>query len=505
MSRRRRILWIALAALLLLGGALAWRIHTWGQPLAVVYEPRSLPPEASGSGHHSLYQPRGEGRLANEVLEAIDTDGDGTVDEVLSTGKTPVRFLRPRPDDSEARWLVLCLDGVPYEEMRALWDEGHFREFFRPVPVIAPFPSASGLALSALFHTAPVAGYEDGYFDRARNELSGGALKTSTQADLPYAAMLDYDLPGWSRGLAYVMPVKGYRADLGRLRTRFRAWRPPVYVAHIATTDSLYHVVPRAEARQLLLEIEALLREFYFDARGKLRITVFSDHGNSLVPNRAVRLRQHLESRGWTLASRLGGPRAVVVPAYGLMGFLAAYCQPEARAALARGLAALKGVDVVVFADGDAVVVESSRGHARVEWTPDAARYRYVPARGDPLELKDIVAALKFEKKLDKNGWAGDADWLAATAEHRYPDALHRLRGWATNHVRNRAEVVASLEPGFHQGSRAFDLLVTMLSTHGSFDRGQSLGFAMSTDAPLASAVRNEGLLPKELREREPH
>jgi hypothetical protein len=355
------------------------------------------------------------------------------------------------------------------------------------------------VALSALFHSSPVAGYEDGYFDRARNELSGGALKTSTLTDMPYVQLLDYDMPGWARGLAYVLPEKTFHADVGRLRKRFLESQDKVFLAHIASTDSIYHVVPRAEARKLLLEVEAVLRELYFNSGGKLRLTMFSDHGNSLVQNRSVPLDAHLAVHGWQRAKKLGGPREVVVPAYGLMGFFAVYCDPSQRAQLAHDLASLEGADFVAFAEGDRAFVENAKGRARVEWKPDGSAYRYWPESGDPLGLGRIVLGLAQQKKLTPEGWGSDADWLAATASHRYPDALHRLRDWATNHVRNRAEVIVNLKPGYHQGSATFDRVVTMLSTHGSMDAAQTLGFAASTDGPLAGPMRAEELLPKGL------
>ncbi len=486
MRRRRKLLLWTLSVLLLLGSALAWWIHTWGRPLPAAYD---------------VVSPQTYARAGSpERYVVADVDGDGTVDQVSIEGANSRTFSAPRADDPEARWLIVCLDGVPYGEFKALWDEGHFREFYRPVPVISPFPSASGVALSALFHTSPVAGYEDGYFDRARNELSGGALKTSTLTDMPYVQLLDYDMPGWARGLAYVLPEKTFHADVGRLRSRFLASKERVFLVHIASTDSLYHVVPRAEARKLLLEVEAVLRELYFDSGGKLRITIFSDHGNSLVQNRSAPLDAHLKTRGWVRTEKLGGPREVVVPAYGLMGFFAVYCEPGQRAALAHDLASLEGADFVAFAEGERAFVENAQGRARVEWKPDGNAYRYWPESGDPLGLGRIVLGLAEQKKLDAEGWGSDADWLAATASHRYPDALHRLREWATNHVRNRADVIVNLKPGYHQGSSTFDRIVTMLSTHGSLDASQSLGFATTTDGLLAGPVRAEGLLPKGMR-----
>ncbi|MGH9805364.1 MAG: hypothetical protein ACRD4D_09355, partial [Candidatus Acidiferrales bacterium] len=71
-----------------------------------------------------------------------------------------------------------------------------------------------------------------------------------------------------------------------------------------------------------------------------------------------------------------------------------------------------------------------------------------------------------------------------------------RLRGWAKNHVVNRADVVVSLKPGYHQGTNTFEWFVKMLGTHGSLDRGQSLGFATGTDGQLEGMIRSEELLP---------
>jgi len=488
MRRRRKFLLWTLSVLALLGGALAWRIHTWGRPLPAVYQ--QVSPQTFARTD------------TTERYAATDTNADGTIDQVSIEGASPRSFGAPSADDPEARWLIVCLDGVPYVEFKALWEEGHFREFYRPVPVVSPFPSASGVALSALFHTSPVAGYEDGYFDRARNELSGGALKTSTLTDMPYVQLLDYDMPGWARGLAYVLPEKTFHADVGRLRKHFRESQDKVFLAHIASTDSVYHVVPRAEARRLLLEVDSVLRELYFDSGGKLRITIFSDHGNSLVQNRSVPLEAHLAAHGWRRTKNLGGPRDVVVPAYGLMGFFAVYCEPNQRASLARDLASLEGADFVAYAEGDRVFVENAKGHARLEWKPDGSAYRYRPESADPLALGEILSGLAQQKKLDADGWGSDADWLAATASHRYPDALHRLRDWATNHVRNRADLIVNLKPGYHQGSAGFDCMVTMLSTHGSLDASQSLGFATSTDGPLAGPVRAEEVLPERIGRR---
>src|SRR3990170_2667463 len=190
MRRRHKILLTLLGVLAVLGGALAWRIHTWGRPLPVAYRPIAITPADGESGRSVTYlRMNAPGQWARRYV-TVDSDADGAVDVVLRAGSVE-SFARPRADDPEARWLVLCVDGVPYAEMLMLWKEGYFREFFRPVPLIAPFPTASGIALSEAFHTAPVQGYEDGYFDIQRNRLSGGALMTTTGENIPYLKLLE--------------------------------------------------------------------------------------------------------------------------------------------------------------------------------------------------------------------------------------------------------------------------------------------------------------------------
>jgi len=533
--RRRKILLGVLATLLVLAGAAAWEIHTWGRPVPVAYRRVAVTPANPGGGRSFAYVRLDERGQAGDRVVALDADNDGTVDQVLTEGGAPASFARPAASDPDARWLILCLDGVPYQEMLALWEEGYFREFFRPAPLISPFPSDSESALTDVFHAGPVPGYEHRYFDRAANRLAGGALTTLTGKNIPYLELLDYDMPGYFKGVTYLLPHKSYRADLGRLRKRFLASREKVFLAHIASSDSLYHILPKEEMRVLLTEVDSLLRELYFDSGGKLRITLFSDHGNSLVESRPVPLKQFLESHGWRLNDRFDWPNDVVVPAYGLVGFMAVYCGPKAGENLARDLVQMEGVDFVVRPDTNmdpklrpavaevlrnSVLIESSYGRARVVWKPDASAFGYEllgktnpvgPPAGvvlDPLGLPppptvydvDMQTGRIAARPLDP--WRKDAEFFAATAGHRYPDVGYRLWQWATNHVENRADILVSLKPGYYYGSGAFQRFVTLYSTHGALDAAQSLGFAMSTDAPRAGPIRGKDLLPEKLKGR---
>ena len=497
MRRRTKILLIALGTLAVLSVTLAWRIHTWGNPLPLAYRLVSILPGNPGGDRSWIYQRTSDHRR----VIASDTDEDGTIDSVLVEGSDIASFNRPAADPDN-RWLVICLDGIPYEEILALWEEGHFREFFRPVPLISPFPSESEIAMTESLHAGPVPGYEHGYFDREANQLKGGILQTLQEVDIPYLRMLDYDMGGLFKGAAYLLPGKSYQADLGRFRKRFLASDEKIYLAHIASIDSLIHIIQREEIRALLIAAEALLRELYYDAGGKLRITVYADHGNSLALSKRVPLEKHLAANGWSKNGTLDKPRDVVIPTYGLIAFSAVYTAPENIPELAAMLGQVEGIDIAVYRKENGMVIESARGRAEMLWNGDATSFRYVTETGDPLALNPVLENLRKEGKADREGWVSNEDLFLATLDHAYPDPGYRLHWAAINHVTNPADILISYAPGYFYGRSLFDKFVTLYSTHGSFDRMQTLGFAMSTDGPLPRTIRSKELLPADIAER---
>ena len=174
--------------------------------------------------------------------------------------------------------------------MQSLWDAGHFREFFRPSATVSTLPSDTETALTTAMHAAPVPGYEDRYFDRAENTMRGGAWVTLSGYGIPFIRTLDYDPPGWSKAAPYMTMRKSYDADLGRFRSAFLRNNDPIFLAHITASDAFLHARTAQQATPLLLEFDDVLWDLYLDARGDLGIIVFSDHGNTQVPNHAVPL-----------------------------------------------------------------------------------------------------------------------------------------------------------------------------------------------------------------------
>jgi hypothetical protein len=492
---RRSILWLAVVGAFAL---LALRVHSWGAPIRPSYQIAVAPATASDTDAKWAFASE---RLPGEISTARDTDGDGTWDEF----RTPQgAFARPT-SSSPRRWLVVCLDGVPVTVMQSLWDDGHFREFFRPTATVSTLPSDTEMALTTALHAAPVPGYEDRYFDRAKNTMRGGAWVTLSGYGIPYIRTLDYDPPGWSKAAPYVMMRKSYDADLGRFRAAFLRSHDPVFLAHITASDAFLHARTAQQATPLFLEFDEVLRELYLDARGDLGIIVFSDHGNTQVPNHAVPLETFLTDRGWRVSGSLHTPRDVAIPPYGLVGFAAVYCQPESVEQLAEELRGIEGADVIVSRNPNgsmATIREAgSNAIAELEWSSDGQRYRYIAREGDPLGLVDVFGSLRASGKLDRNGFASDGDLFAATSSAHFPDAAGRIRGWAIGGgVRNPSDIMVSFRPGYFYGEGSFEYLVTIAGTHGGLERSATLGFAMAT-FPLPAATRIADVIPAQLLE----
>ena len=130
---------------------------------------------------------------------------------------------------------------------------------------------------------------------------------------------------------------------------------------------------------------------------------MFSDHGMNLEENRRVDLATTLGRQGFQVVGQFtkNRRREVSIPAFGLCSYAAAYCgDDEVVPDVARGLTEITGVDFVVYKNGSEVVLESSRGSARIE--RHANSYRYVSVKGDPLELEATIRTLREQGKLDQ-------------------------------------------------------------------------------------------------------
>jgi hypothetical protein len=337
----------------------------------------------------------------------------------------------------------------------------------------------TNIALSAMLGASPPDGYESLYFDRKAGELRGGIRKylgrrTPDKIPSSYMDDLDYQEPLPFEFLIYVTPDRIWRADMQRFRERFRsAPQTRDYFAFLKATDGLLHAQGPERLAIALESLDKILKEIQSYCGEETEIVMFSDHGMNLEENRRVDLATGLERRGFQ----------VVIPAFGLCSYAALYCRdtdliPE----IARASAEITGVDFALCKDGGDVVVESSRGQARIQRRadPDGFSYRYVVASGDPLELRGV-----------RDGFASDQDWFKQTAGHRYPDALANLyKALFSPRVKHTADVLISIKDGYYYGWSPFGRFVRLAATHGNALQSSSNAFLMSTRRELPAFVR---------------
>lgn len=480
-----KILLVAFAALVL--SAIVYSIWFWGNPVPL--QVRLLEKlDTNQDGRTDTWR-FATSQYSGADLSEVDSNYDGIIDrlELGSPGIRRLNLSQHAPGSKRAQ-LAVCLDGVPCEVMARLWDEGLFREFSRPVKMISVFPSVSDVALTEVLHAEKVPGYENLYFDVQRNQVVGGALSTVSKARIPYLEILDYDEPGIFKGIAYILPVKTYRADLGRFLKRYNAADLRRYRAHLCSTDSLCHVMTPEDFRQFLHEIDALLREIFLRREGSLDFVVFSDHGNSQIQSVRIDVEKFLAERGFQVESSIKSEKSVVIPGFGLVGVMAVYCKPESTLRLAQVLSRCEGVDFSSFLDQGAAQIISAKGSGRILADTSGQNLKYETIDGDPLELVPLQQQLVQGGYADSQGFVKADVWFKATAEHEFPDAVNAIYRGLTNHVTNRASLLVSLKDGYHYGSKLFDKLVTLRSTHGSLRKSSMTGFLMRND-PMGQAT----------------
>jgi hypothetical protein len=376
-----------------------------------------------------------------------------------------------RANGSRPRRLLLCLDGVPHKLIEAARHRGLFDGFGSPTRLLSPFPTMTNVALSAMLGATPPAGYESLYFDRSARELRGGIRKyigrrTPDKIPSSYMDDLDYQEPLPFEFLIYVAPESIWRADMGKFRERFRtAPKDRDYFAFLKATDGLLHSQGPARLAIALESLDQILREIREHCGTETEIVMFSDHGMNLEQNRRSPLKSTLERQGFR----------VVIPAFGLCSYVAIYCDEQVMPEVARATAEVEGVDFAVYKDGEAVVIESDRGRARIE-----ENLRYVTETGDPLAL----GHLKGDSKTDKG-------WLEATASHKYPDAVPNIyKSLFSSRVQHTADVLVSLKDGYYFGWTPFGKFVSLHATHGNALQSSSNAFLMSTHRQFPEYVR---------------
>jgi len=136
-----------------------------------------------------------EGRI---VTLGYDEDGDGEADARVS--------LSAMNEDTQNPHYVILLDGIPYDLIRAMYDEGHFRLFYPPSKVVGPFPSMTDTAYTEMFLPGQLLGFEALYYNRGTHKLSDGDGVYLMGENEPWAKCIDYRVPMLLDPVGYLSP-----------------------------------------------------------------------------------------------------------------------------------------------------------------------------------------------------------------------------------------------------------------------------------------------------------
>lgn len=480
---------------------LAWLMAFW--PIACAGPaPKLFPP--SPTTVRSL----ADGGIARDY----DTNGDGRPDfaEDLSSDGRVVQ-LRYHLNDAQSsdrntvllnkilskdcRHLVLILDSIPYSMVRDLWNQGRFRLFHPPVRVISPFPVMTDPCLAEFFGVSPCLGIESEYYDG--RGLTNGYFTYANEKNTPWLRFVDYHLNPIAHSVAYPSPHEWFDHELGRIQSLFNQRNhQDCFVGYCVGPSALGAKYGRMGHQVGLVRLDRFCQSVMHAARGRIQITLMSDHGHNLVRSRRIDLPRFLKNCGYRVTDELNKSGDVVVPEFGVVTCAVAHTHEPA--AVARDLAGAEGIELVAYREHDGaesreqIVVLNQNGRATI--TRRGEGYHYSVLRGDPLKLKPILNSLRQNIDGDADGFIEDRALFDVTSGHEYPDVIHRL--WRAFHglVENTPDVFISMKDGWHCGSALMSEILDLAAAHGNLNALSSTAFAMTTAGSLEPVLRMENL-----------
>ncbi len=474
----------------------AWLVGGCAGPGAELFPIASVETRVRADGtSEQWYDMDGSGRadfceIASEdgriVAIGYDRNGDGRIDEKIVLADVP---------PEEHHHLVIILDSIPPLMVEEMQVQGRLRYFPPTSRVVCPFPVMTDVSLTEFFGLAPVPGVEASYHDG--QQLRGGLGVYLHEENMPWTEGTHYYL-GTKRHLyAYLWHRAWYLRDLRRVQEVFAErdrQGETLTVAYVVGPSALGARQGRDGHAMGLVALDRFCQEMVHRTRGRVRISLLSDHGHTLAPSRRIPLSDLLEQLGYrSVTGPLRHPDEVAVPEFGVVNCAVIYTlQPER---VAGDVIALEGVELASYkhrptdgAAGHEVVVLSRTGRARID--RNAAGFRYRAEVGDPLKLGCIVNELVERGQVDQDGYIRDGVLFEATIDHVFPDAVYRLWRAFDGLIIHEPDVMLSLGDEYAVGSDFIAERLPMQSLHGNLRPLSSLAFAMSMAGELPESLR---------------
>lgn len=450
----------------------------------------------SSDGTQRAYDTSGDG--AADFIEALGADGrvvelrtrDGTAEWTVLDWQ-PDRTGEPASAHTHRRQLLIIVDSVPFHMVQEAWNAGRFRLFHPPIRTLAPFPVMTDLSLSEFYGCSPCPGVESAYFDGHR--LRNGYETYTQGGNVPWHQFVDYWMNTTAHAFAYLWPDAWFDHELRRIQEEFSASEAGAFTGYCVGTSALGALHGRDGHARALVRLDRFCQWIVQHERGRVDITLMSDHGHNLMMSDRIPLPETLERMGYRPSDRLEKPGDVVIPEFGIVTCAALSTREPDR--VSRDVVSIDGIRLATYLDEskDELVVISRDGEARIGRDPEG-RYTYRAARGDPLQLLPIIANMGCGAPTTPDPPLDPEMLRSATLTHVYPDAVHRL--WRAFHglVENTPSVLIDIDNGFHCGSPFMSKVVHLAAAHGNLGQLSTNGFCMTTAGKLPPDLRMEEL-----------
>jgi hypothetical protein len=413
---------------------------------------------------------------------AVSTDAGGRIDTLYyadhDDGKPDRIYHLSDYADRDVPHVIILLDSIPYQSMADAYAAGHFRWFGPPQKVIAPFPSLTEICYSDVLHAPPLPGMIDQSYDPRTKSRRSALWDRINGYSEPWERRVDYHMKYWEDGLSYLHPRPWYGAELERARAAVENSPYPVTLVYTASASSMVCKYGREGVAETLAGAEQLCLELLYQRHGAVKISLMADHGHNLMHSTNVPVDDYLQAAGLHPSDTICKDDDVVVEINGLVTYAAVQTRQPER--VAEALLPHREIQLVMYMEGDRVIVRDAKASAAIECRD--GKLRYVPIKGDVLNYQPVLAEMAAKGKLDAKGFASDKAWFAATVDGRWPDAPRRI--WDAFHriAVYPPQVMFTLNDGYCAGLKQYARFIDMASTHGGLNQINSATFVMTME-----------------------
>jgi hypothetical protein len=466
-------LWLVLAGLSLLLSSCGKPAITFpAGPLAWSNDIVDYDTVGDGKAHFRCYL-NTQGRIDRL---GFDRDGDGVFEETVALDQL---------DIAKCRHLVIVLDGFPYDVVKEFRDAKHLRMFDPPAIVIPPYPVMTDLALEDAFGYVRCVGVEAQYYDRKENKVVGGAGDYLAGKNEPYVKFIQYRASPLDDGPAYLWPKHYFEKEINAAKGVWDKGAGPETVIYFMSSACMGSRLGKDGQLACLRRVEQFILQAMYETGGKIKVTLFADHGQTNIPCTDAGIDKFLAAKGWHMTDSVRSDKDASLIRFGIE--TCACLNTRQPAKLVDDLLLMPEVELASYVQDGGVVVRTKDAQAIVRSDDGGKTFTYEMLKGDPLRLGELGKGKVDGRELFKASVANRA---------YYPDALYRIWRAHMALVDNPPDVIVSLDERSSNGSTTFAGLVKMASTHGGLNWGNSATFIMSTAVKLDGPYRSEDIAP---------